>query len=132
MAKGKYQYWLTPEGITLLTGWARDGLTDAQIAHNMGCSRSTLNVWRNAHADISDALKKGRAVVDYEVENDLVNACHAGNVTAMIFYLKNRRADRWKDRPEDRTKNDNSLMQELVTLNRSSAPPLDAQEGGPK
>ena len=32
MAKGKYEQWLTPEGLLKLEGWARDGLTDEQIA----------------------------------------------------------------------------------------------------
>lgn len=36
MAKGKYEYWLSDEGLTLLEGWARDGLTDEQISKNMG------------------------------------------------------------------------------------------------
>ncbi len=42
MAKGKYEKWITPEGLLLLEGWARDGLTDEQIAHNMGITTSTL------------------------------------------------------------------------------------------
>ncbi len=28
MAKGKYEYWLTAEGLLQLGGWARNGLTD--------------------------------------------------------------------------------------------------------
>ena len=36
VAKGKYQKWLTPEGLLLLEGWARDGLTDEQIAKKIG------------------------------------------------------------------------------------------------
>ena len=44
MAKGKFQEWLTPEGLLKIEGWARDGLIDEQIAKNMGISRSTLNI----------------------------------------------------------------------------------------
>ncbi|MEK1833267.1 helix-turn-helix domain-containing protein [Priestia megaterium] len=58
MAKGKYEKWITEEGLVLLEGWARDGLTDEQIAHNVGVSRSTLNDWKKKYPDISDALKK--------------------------------------------------------------------------
>ena len=71
MAKGKYDYWLTEEGLLLLEGWARDGLTDEQIAKNIGVRRSTLNDWKNKYPDISDTLKKGKEVVDREVENAL-------------------------------------------------------------
>ena len=43
MATGKYQYWLTDDGRTLLQGWARDGLIDEQIAEKCGITRSTLS-----------------------------------------------------------------------------------------
>lgn len=56
----------------LLEAWARDGLTDQQIAHNMGICRDTLIQWKKAYSDISDALKKGKEVVDIEVENALL------------------------------------------------------------
>ena len=92
MAKGKYEEWLTEEGITLLEGWARDGLTDEQIAKNMGVSRSTLHDWKKKYPDISDTLKKGKEVVDYQVENALLESALSGNVTAIIFWLKNRRS----------------------------------------
>ena len=71
MAKGKVEYWLTPEGLTLLGGWAKEGLTDEQIAHNCGIKRQTIYDWKRKFSDISDALKKGKEIVDYEVENAL-------------------------------------------------------------
>lgn len=72
MAKGKYEQWLTHEGLILIEGWARDGLTDEQVAHNIGISRSTLNEWKKKYPDISDALKRGKEVVDRQVENALL------------------------------------------------------------
>lgn len=72
MAKGKYEYWLTPEGLLKLEGWARDGLTDEQIAQNIGISRSTLNAWKERYSDISDTLKRSKEVVDRKVENALL------------------------------------------------------------
>jgi transcriptional regulator with XRE-family HTH domain len=72
MSKGKFERWLTDEGLALILGWAHDGLTDDQIAHNMGISRSTLNEWKKKFSDISDTLKKGKEVVDYQVENALL------------------------------------------------------------
>lgn len=71
MAKGKYGRWLEPDGLILLRGWARAGLTDEQIAKNMGIRCSTLYQWKKDHPEISEALKKGKEVVDYEVENAL-------------------------------------------------------------
>ena len=72
MAKGKYEYWLTQEGVILLEGWARDGLTDEQIAQCMGIVPSTLYEWKKKHSEISEALKKGKAVIDRQVENALL------------------------------------------------------------
>ena len=72
IAKGKNEYWLTPDGLLLLEAWARDGLTMEQIAHNCGCAPSTLHKWRNEHPEISEALKKGQDVVDVQVENALL------------------------------------------------------------
>lgn len=100
MAKGKYQRWLEPEGLIRLEGWARDGLTDEQIANNMGIATGTLYDWKAKFEEISEALKKGKEVVDYEVENALVKEALSGNVTAIIFWLKNRRPDKWRDKPE--------------------------------
>jgi transposase len=68
-AKGKYHEWLTPEGLTRIEGWARDGLTDEQIAHNMGVGYSTFRKWKNDYIAILTVLKKGKEVVDREVEN---------------------------------------------------------------
>ena len=42
MAHGKYKEWLSEENLALLEGWARDGLTDEQIAHNVGITAKTL------------------------------------------------------------------------------------------
>lgn len=122
MAKGKYQEWLTKEGLLKLEGWARDGLTDEQIAKNMGINIATLYDWKKKYPEISESLKKGKEVVDREVENALLKAAlgyeyeedvvtnkgqvvkvrkyEKPNVTAIIFWLKNRKPDVWRDKQE--------------------------------
>ena len=94
----KYEYWITPEGLTLIEGWARDGLSDEQIAHNMGVAYSTLRKWRDELEALSAALKKGKEVVDFEVENALYKNAMNGDTTAQIFWLKNRRPNKWRDK----------------------------------
>ena len=47
MAKGKYQEWLTLDGITRREAWARDGLTDEQLAAKIGITATTLFDWKN-------------------------------------------------------------------------------------
>ena len=46
---------------------------------------------------MNDALKRGVDASDDRMEESLYHARLNGNVTAMIFYLKNRRPDRWRD-----------------------------------
>ncbi len=72
MAKGKYEKWLEPDGLLCLEGWARDGLTDEQIASNCGVSVATLYNWKKEHLEILEALKRGKEVVDIQVENALL------------------------------------------------------------
>lgn len=90
MAKGKYKEWLEPDGLLLISAWARDGLTDEQIAHNMGVNVRTLYEYKNKYPQISQSLKKGKEVVDYEVENALLKRA-MGYVSTEV--IKERLAD---------------------------------------
>lgn len=132
MAKRKYEYWLTPEGLIKLEGWARDGLTDDQIAKNIGINRDTLYRWKKAHSDISDALKRGKEVIDRQVENALLKRAlgytydevtfEGGlevkrvrkqvvpDTTAQIFWLKNRKPEEWRDKREIVKDDDNDQV----------------------
>lgn len=68
----KYEEWVNDaDKLILIEGWARDGLTEEQISRNMGISLTTLKDWRKKYPSISAALKKGREVVDFEVESAL-------------------------------------------------------------
>lgn len=121
MARGKYEYWLTHEGQVLLEGWARDGLTDEQIAKNIGIATGTLYDWKNKYPEISDALKKGKEVADYEVENALFRNAMGGDTTAQIFWLKNRKPHKWRDRPPDNSDDAFAAIRMLVKSNEEAA-----------
>ena len=98
MAKGKYQDWLTEDGLLRIQGWARDGLTNEDIAFNIGITAKTLYEWMLKYSEISEALKEGKDVIDRRIENALAKKAEAGDVTAMIFWLKNRKPKEWRDR----------------------------------
>ena len=135
----KAEEWTEDDKLLLLEGWARDGLTDKQIAEEkIGITERTFSSWKVRFPVILSALKKGKAPVDYEIENALYKAAKGytvtlrkpikvriekqkqgegkiveerieytdeevhipPNVTAQIYWLKNRRPKHWRDRPE--------------------------------
>lgn len=126
MAKGKYEYWLTQEGLLKVEGWARDGLTDEQIAQNIGVTTKTLYEWKKSYGEICESLKRGKEIVDRQVENALLKRAlgyecnevreeYEGNsmvkrtviqkeippdTTAQIFWLKNRKPEDWRDKKD--------------------------------
>ena len=104
----KIDEWLEKDNLILLEGWARDGLTFEQIAHNIGINVTTLRDWRKKEPTISAILKKGREVVDYEVENALLKSALEGNTTAQIFWLKNRKPKDWKDKQNSENTSDDT------------------------
>lgn len=144
MAKGKYEEWLEDYNLILLEGWARDGLTEEQIAHNMGISYTTLRVWKDKYPTIMTALKKGKAVADYMVENALFKSAlgydveewedkidNAGDIkrvykkrhippsnAAQIFWLKNRVPEKWRDKPVEITADDKEKHNKLIAAIR--------------
>lgn len=63
---------MEPDNLTQIEGWAREGLTREQIAHNIGINVKTLWEWESKYDPISNALKRGMAPVDIEVENMLL------------------------------------------------------------
>lgn len=81
----KYEYWLTPDGLLLLEGWARDGLTDKQIAENMGINVKTLWDYKHKYDPISNALKKSKEIVDREVENALKKSAEGYDVYEEVW-----------------------------------------------
>lgn len=97
MAKSKYFSHVEPKFV-LIEGWARDGLTDEQIAEKLGIHISTLYDYKNKHDEFSEVLKKGKEVIDYEVEKALLDKALSGDTTAQIFWLKNRKPKQWRDK----------------------------------
>lgn len=140
IAAGKYRDWLTEDGLARIEQWAREGLTDEQIARKMGINPATLYKWQNSYGEISEALKKGKAPVDIQVENALLKRALGydyeetteeretlptgktdeygqpiviervrtrrsvrhmpPDTTAQIYWLNNRRPDRWRAKPQ--------------------------------
>jgi len=118
MAKGKYAYWLTDDGLLRIQGWARDGLTDEQIAKEMHIGSRTLYEWKKKYPQIMQALKESKDAVDRQVENALYKAAMEGNTTAQIFWLKNRKPVQWRDQPKIKDNDNDNVLQYLDGMRR--------------
>jgi len=112
--------------LLLVEGWARDGLTEKQIADNLGISQDRLIDYKKKYLEFFEAIKKGKEIVDYKVENALLkralgytitikedkldkDGCvHSlerdvhvpADTTAQIFWLKNRQKEKWRDKQD--------------------------------
>ena len=98
--------WGTVEKLQLLEEWSTQGLYIKDIAAKMGISVTTVYDWMNKDPKIAAAIKKGRDKSIDMVENALFKSAINGNVTAMIFYLKNRAPERYKDRVDNNINTD--------------------------
>jgi hypothetical protein len=75
----------------------RDGLNRGESARAIGVSRMTVWEHRKDDPDFDQACKDAQDEAVEEVEDALYESAVNGNVTAAIFYLKNRAPGRWKD-----------------------------------
>lgn len=141
IAKSKYETEVKPR-LVEIEAWKRDGLTDEQICKNLGISVDTFYRYKAKYSEFSEAIKKGKEVADIEVENALfkraigytykevtkevkdidgkkstfikeVTKEMPGDVGAQIFWLKNRKSSKWKDK-QDIDIEDNNVS---ITIN---------------
>lgn len=143
MAKSKWEK--IKDKLTLVEGWAREGLTDEQIANNLGINVATLYRYKKQHSEFCESLKKGKEVVDFEVENALLKRALGYNytektyetsynetlgeyvktltkevtkqvapdTTALIFWLKNRKPEKWRDKIDLEDKANEETLEKL-------------------
>ena len=117
-----------PEYCMVAEAYARLGWTDAQIAEKMGISVATITNWKKDYPEFLASLKAGKEEPDDTVERSLYERAtgyvnknavkifmpagakgpvyapyeeyFAPDVTAQIFWLKNRRPATWRDKQE--------------------------------
>lgn len=141
--------WLDEDNLELLECWSRDGYTLQDIAERIGINRATLDQWRRVYPEIALALKKGREIIDYKVENallksalgyktkevkvttvmrfgkviettkDVTNKEVAPNVSAINMWLTNRLPDKWKKNRDQVIDLDDEETSIQVTVTRA-------------
>ncbi len=142
--------WLEEDNLMLLECWARDGYTFQDIANRIGISISTLRMWRAQYPEIDNALKKGREIIDYKVENALLKSAlgyktkevkvtttmrygkvvetvkevtdkeQAPNVSAIQCWLYNRLPNKWKKNRDNLIELGDEDTKIQVTVTRAS------------
>lgn len=111
------------------------GLTMEQIAECLGFSAGTLYVKQAEFPEFSESLKRGRAKGVAEISNALFQTAKSGNVTAQIFYLKNRDPENWRDvshlKHEDRRELERFNSDDLVRIAENVIKQAKAEEKMP-
>lgn len=106
-----------------------NGLTDKQVSELFGITEQTYNNWKKAHPDFFESIKDWKLTADGEIEVSLRDrakgySCpetkaqwvqdkdggrweyaeltrrYPPDPTSMIFWLKNRQPDKWRDKQE--------------------------------
>lgn len=103
---GKYETHVLPR-LNEVEDWCRNGATEEEMAARLGISRYSFIEYKKQFSDFSNILKKTKDFVDGQVENALLKAALEGNITAQIFWLKNRRPQKWREKVEDKPAGNN-------------------------
>jgi len=80
--KGKYESHVKPK-LVLIEAWCRDGATDLEIYTKLGISKDSFYEYRKKHFEFYETLKKGKEVVDVEVENALLKKAKGYTIKVM-------------------------------------------------
>lgn len=142
--------WLEEDNLMLIECWARDGYTFQDIANRIGISVSALRKWRDQYPEFNEALKKGREIIDYKVENALLKSAlgyktkevkvtttirygktvetvkevtdkeQAPNVSAIQCWLYNRLPNKWKKNRDQLIDLNDEDTKIQVTVTRAS------------
>lgn len=101
------------------------GATDEMLADFFNVCEATINNWKSSHPDFLESIKESKAALDSRVERSLFERamgyshpeekvfCNNGEITthqttkhyppdstSMIFWLKNRQPEKWRDKQE--------------------------------
>jgi hypothetical protein len=98
-----------------------EGKTDEQIAAIIGVTPRTLWYWKTKNPDLKEDMRAAKLDADSLVEATLLQKALGWNglppdTTSIIFWLKNRQPEKWRDRQPDE-KGDTNIQVNNVQLN---------------
>lgn len=105
----------TTDGMAYLTHCYRDrGMTDIQVAEEIGISRKTLYNWRKKSKKIEGAISLGKESIDQRVENALLQSALNGNTMAQIYWLNNRKPEQWRRKTKHEYTRENFEVEKMM------------------
>ena len=102
-AAGTSKFEVTPEILTKVEALASQGLTIKQIGDVLGVAERTVYTHKKNNEQFAQSIKEGQAKGIATITNALFKSAKSGQVTSMIFWLKNRAPEEWKDRVPEGT-----------------------------
>ena len=90
----------SPDILPNVEALALSGATDEEIADSIGISSTTFYRWRHEHPEFKKALKENKDECDHRIERTLFRKASEGSETSMIFWLKNRKSQEWREKSE--------------------------------
>lgn len=128
------------------------GATDAELADFFEVAISTVALWKVVHPEFSDALRAAKSIADERVEQSLyrravgyehdeidirvvggevvqtpIRRRYPPDATSMIFWLKNRKPEQWRDRPNEADSNETPPPVRIEVTVRDASIRADAE-----
>ena len=94
---GRKRFEITPSVLEQVEKYSGLGFNISQIATVLGVDERTVYAKKAVYSQLDQAIKKGRLSAIGKVSNALFDSALSGNVTAQIFYLKNRAPEMYQD-----------------------------------
>lgn len=95
----KYDTHVAPR-LEEIKDWVRNGATDKELWEKLHISMDSFYEYKKQFSEFSESLKETKEYVDAKVENALLTNALKGNITAQIFWLKNRRPNQWREKQD--------------------------------
>lgn len=95
MAKpNKYEALGIAKRLESIEGWAKEGLTDKELAEKLGVSRQTIFAWKGKYPEFSKALETGATEANGEILNSAFRqACGYTITVKEVIKTKTERID---------------------------------------
>lgn len=111
---GKYEIHVAPR-LEEIKDWVRNGATDREVWQRLGISEDSFYKYKKEFSEFSESLKENKEFVDGQVENALLQNALKGNITAQIFWLKNRRSKQWREKPVPVAEDPKKKLDEIIS-----------------